>query len=43
MLASSNVDIGILANNYEFFEEERANFNLRRNFIHLFDNVKMKS
>ncbi len=40
MLASSNVDVGILANNYEFFEEEKANYNLRRNFIHLFDNVK---
>lgn len=40
MLASSNVDIGILANNYEYFEEEKANYNLKRNLIYLFDNVK---
>ena len=40
MLATTNVDISILAKNYEFFEQEKANLNLRRNFIYLFDNMK---
>lgn len=40
MLASSNVNIGILAKNYEFFDEEKANWNLRRNYLYLFDNLK---
>lgn len=40
MIASSNVDLSIMAKNYEFFEEEKANLNLRRNFLFLFDNLK---
>jgi hypothetical protein len=37
MLASSNVNINVLATNYEFFERETANVNLRRNYLFLFD------
>ena len=37
MLASSNVNISILAQNYEYFERESPNVNLRRNYLMLFD------
>jgi hypothetical protein len=40
MMASSNVDISVMGKNYEFFESEKANLNLRRNFLYLFDNMK---
>lgn len=40
MLASSNVNIGVIAKNYEYFDDEKANWNLRRNYLHLFDNMK---
>ena len=30
----------MFAKNYEFFEVEKANLNLRRNFVYLFDNMK---
>jgi len=40
MLASSNVNVAVLARNYEYFDEEKKNWNLRRNFIYLFDNLK---
>ena len=40
MLGSSNVNVGILGKNYEFFDEEKANLNLRRNYLFLFDNMK---
>jgi hypothetical protein len=39
-MASSNVNIGVIARNYEFFDEEKANWNLRRNYLYLFDNMK---
>ena len=37
MLASSNVNVGILGSKYEFFERETINVNLRRNYLYLFD------
>jgi hypothetical protein len=37
MLASSNVNIAVLAKNDEFLKHETANVNLRRNYIVLFD------
>ena len=37
MLASSNVNIAVLGQKYEFFERETVNVNLRRNYIYLFD------
>lgn len=40
MIASSNVSINVIAKNYEFFDDEKANWNLRRNFLYLFDNMK---
>ena len=40
MLASSNVNINVLATNYEFFERETANVNLRRNYLFLFDQMQ---
>jgi hypothetical protein len=40
MIASSNVNVGVLAKNYEFFDDEKANWNIRRNFLFLFDNMK---
>lgn len=40
MLASGNVNIGIIAKNYEFFDTEKANYNIRRNYLYLFDNMK---
>ena len=40
MLASSNVNINILAQRYEFFERETANVNLRRNYLYLFDQLQ---
>lgn len=40
MLASSNVNIGIIAKNYEYFDSEKPNWNLRRNYLYLFDNMK---
>lgn len=39
-MASSNVNLGVLSKNYEFFETEKANLNLRRNYLFLFDNMK---
>ena len=40
MLASSNISISTLGENYEFFDEEKENLNLRKNFIFLYDNMK---
>jgi len=40
IIASSNVSLQVFGQNYEFFEEERANLNLRRNHLYLFDNMK---
>ena len=40
MIASSNVSINVIGKNYEFFEDEKANWNIRRNFLYLFDNMK---
>ena len=40
MLASSNVNINVLAQKYEFFERETANVNLRRNYLYLFDQMQ---
>lgn len=40
MLASSNVSLQSLAKNYEFFDDEKANWNVRRNFLFLFDGAK---
>ena len=40
MMASSNVNVSVLARNYEFFDSEKANWNLRRNYLFLFDNMK---
>jgi hypothetical protein len=41
MLASSNVSLSAFATkNSEFFEVETPNWNLRRNFLSLFDNMK---
>lgn len=37
MLASSNVNISVLGQKYEFFERETININLRRNYLFLFD------
>lgn len=39
-MASSNVSLSVFALNSEFFHEERANYNLRRNYLYLFDNMK---
>ncbi len=39
MLASSNVNIAVLAKNDEFLKHETANVNLRRNYIVLFDST----
>ena len=39
MLASSNVNVKILGQNYEFFGEETLNVNLRRNILYLFDQL----
>jgi len=43
MLASSNVNIGILGQKYEFFERETANVNLRRNYLFLFDQTQREA
>ena len=40
MLASSNVNVKILGQNYEFFGEETLNVNLRRNILYLFDQLQ---
>ena len=40
MHASANISIGVYGQNYEFFEDEKLNWNLRRNYISLFDNMK---
>jgi len=37
MLASSNVNVNVLGQKYEFFERETANINIRRNYLYLFD------
>ena len=37
MLASSNVNVNVLAKNNDFFGEETINVNLRRNMLYLFD------
>jgi hypothetical protein len=37
MLASSNVNIAVLAKNHEFLKPETANVNLKRNYVVLFD------
>ena len=40
MLASSNVNVKVLAQNMEFFGEETINVNLRRNILYLFDQLQ---
>ena len=40
MLASSNVNVKVLAQNNEFFGEETINVNLRRNILYLFDQLQ---
>ena len=40
MLASSNVNVKVLAQNNEFFGEETININLRRNILYLFDQLQ---
>lgn len=40
MIASSNVSINTIAKNYEFFDDEKANWNIKRNFLYLFDNMR---
>jgi len=40
MIASSNVNIGVMAQKYEFFNEETSNLNLRRNYVFLFDQLQ---
>ena len=40
MLASSNVSVKILGQNYEFFGEETLNVNLRRNILYMFDQLQ---
>jgi hypothetical protein len=40
MLASSNVNVAVLGNRYEFFQPETVNINLRRNYLVLFDSVQ---
>ncbi len=37
-MASSNVSLSVFGQT--FLEEERLNFNLRRNYLYLFDNMK---
>ena len=37
MLASSNVNVSVLGQKYEFFERETTNINVRRNYLYLFD------
>ena len=37
MLASSNVNVSVLGQQYEFFERETVNVNMRRNYLYLFD------
>lgn len=46
MLASANVGLGSWASNQEnpeFLQPERPNFNLRRNFLQLFDPMRSES
>ena len=40
MLASSNVNIKVLAQNQDFLAEETLNVNLRRNMLYLFDQLQ---
>ena len=40
MLASSTVDISVMAKQGDFFDQETPGKNLRRNFVFLFDNMK---
>ena len=40
MLASSNVNISVIGQKYEFFERETVNVNLRRNYLFLFDQTQ---
>jgi hypothetical protein len=40
MLASSNVNIGVMAQNNEFLAPETTDSNLRRNYLVLFDSHK---
>ena len=40
MLASSNVNVSVLGQKYEFLERETANVNLRRNYVYLFDQTQ---
>jgi hypothetical protein len=39
MLASSNVNIAMLAKHNDFLKPEAANVNLRRNYLALFDSI----
>ena len=43
MLASSNVNINVLGQKYEFFERETANVNIRRNYLYLFDQTQKEA
>lgn len=43
MLASSNVNIAVLAKHNEFLKPETANVNLRRNYIVLFDSTQTEA
>lgn len=40
MLASSNVNIAVLAKQNNFLKPETANVNIRRNYIVLFDSTQ---
>ena len=40
MVASSNVSVSVIGKNYEFFDDEKVNWNLRRNFLYLFDDMR---
>ena len=43
MLASSNVNVSVLGQKYEFFERETVNVNLRRNYVYLFDQTQREA
>lgn len=43
MLASSNVNVGVLGKNDLFFQPEKVNVNLRRNYMILFDSLQNES
>lgn len=43
MLASTNANISVLGQKYEFFERETINVNLRRNYLYLFDQTQTEA